>query len=61
MIRFLALNVREKSGGRHDGATPDYRAFLYYKDADGALQELRATATTLYSLPRTFGSVTLNF
>ena len=41
MIRFGQLDIREKSGGRHDGATPDYRAFLYYKDADGALQELR--------------------
>ena len=30
MIRFLALNVQEKLGGHHDGATPDYRAFLIY-------------------------------
>lgn len=37
MIRFGQLDIRENSGGRHDGATPDYQAFLYYKDAEGAL------------------------
>ena len=40
MIRFLALNVQEKFGGHHDGATPDYRAFLYYSEND-VEQEIR--------------------
>ena len=30
MIKFLMLTVQEKFGGHHDGATPDYRAFLIY-------------------------------
>ena len=41
MIRFSQLDITEKFGGQHDGATPDYRAFLYYTDAEGAPQELR--------------------
>ena len=31
MCEFVQLVVQEKSGGRFDGNTPDYRAFLYYR------------------------------
>lgn len=31
MIEFQQLFVQEKAGGAFDGATPDYRAFLYYR------------------------------
>lgn len=30
-MKFVQLVVQEKFGGNHNGKTPDYRAFLYYK------------------------------
>ena len=44
---FVQLVVQEKAGGSHDGTTPDYRAFLYYKyESCGSEFELRGYGKT---------------
>lgn len=47
-MKFVQLVVQEKSGGNHNGKTPDYRAFLYYTfdEAPGSEFELRGYGQT---------------
>lgn len=47
MLFFVQLTIQEKSGGRYDGLTPDYRAFLYYRyEHDGTDYEIRGYGAT---------------